>query len=66
MTTSDRLYHVGFGTSDLPEGTTIALLSGDPERSEHIAMDRLTGGRALSRKELLELIERAAEGIGPV
>jgi uridine phosphorylase len=52
--TSDRLYHVGFGPSDLPPGTTIALLSGDPERSEHIAMDRLANGRALSRNRGLD------------
>ena len=34
MSDSDRLYHVGFGPADLYEGTTIALLSGDPDRSE--------------------------------
>jgi uridine phosphorylase len=36
--TSDRLYHVGFGRSDLePNPPTIALLSGDPDRAKLIA-----------------------------
>ena len=45
----ERMYHIGFGRADLAEGTTIALLSGDPERSEHIATEVLGGGRVLSR-----------------
>ena len=36
--TSDRLYHVGFGLSDLePNPPIVALLSGDPERAKLIA-----------------------------
>jgi uridine phosphorylase len=52
--TSDRQYHLGFGRSDLPDGTTIALLSGDPERSELIATEKLAAGRALSRNRGLD------------
>lgn len=54
MTSSERMYHIGFGASDLPEGTTIALLSGDPERSDHIATQVLSGGRELSRHRGLD------------
>jgi uridine phosphorylase len=52
--TSPRQYHIGFGADDLPDGTSIALLSGDPHRSELIATDRLTGGRDLSRNRGLD------------
>ena len=52
--TSPRQYHIGFGRDDLPAGTSIALLSGDPHRSELIAMDRLGDGRALSRNRGLD------------
>ncbi len=52
--TSPRQYHIGFGRDDLPEGTSIALLSGDPHRSELIAMDRLGEGRALARNRGLD------------
>jgi len=52
--TEDRQYHIGFGRSDLPEGTTIALLSGDPDRSELIATQKLAAGRALSRNRGLD------------
>ena len=38
MAGDDTKYHIGFGRSDLPDGTTIALLSGDPGRSELIAI----------------------------
>lgn len=45
----DRKYHIGFGPSDLggrvPE---LVLLSGDPQRTEHIATERLTNARLLS------------------
>lgn len=51
---SERMYHVGFGADDLPDGTTIALLSGDPERSELIATETLADGRALSRNRGLD------------
>lgn len=46
---SDRLYHVGFGRSDLgADAPTVVLLSGDPNRSKHIAEARLTNSRTLS------------------
>lgn len=45
----DRKYHIGFGASDLggkvPE---LVLLSGDPQRSELIATQKLTNPRLLS------------------
>lgn len=52
--TTDRLYHISFGASDLPDGTTVALMSGDPGRSELIAQQRLTGSRELSRHRGLD------------
>jgi uridine phosphorylase len=48
------LYHVGFSAGDLPDGTTIALLSGDPARSELIATGRLDGGTELGRNRGLD------------
>lgn len=51
---TDRLYHIGLRASDLPEGTSIALLSGDPDRSELIARDHLAKGRALARNRGLD------------
>ena len=54
MASDERKYHVGFGRADLPAGTTIALLSGDPHRSELIASTHLTGGRALARNRGLD------------
>jgi uridine phosphorylase len=50
----DVKYHIGFGPSDLPPATTIALLSGDPGRSELIAMSHLAGGRELARNRGLD------------
>jgi uridine phosphorylase len=45
----DRRYHIGFGPSDLggrvPE---LVLLSGDPQRTEHIATSLLSNARLLS------------------
>lgn len=64
--TAERMYHVGFGADDLPEGTTIALLSGDPERSEQIATQRLTDGRALSRNRGLDSFLAELPGGRPV
>jgi uridine phosphorylase len=64
--TSPRQYHIGFGADDLPDGTTIALLSGDPHRSELIAMDRLTGGRALARNRGLDSFVAELPGARPV
>ena len=45
---NSRPYHIGFGRSDLATDTTIALLSGDPHRSTHIAKDRLANAQLLS------------------
>src|SRR5699024_10856208 len=51
---TDRRYHIAFGPSDLPDGTTIALLSGDPDRSALIANDHLDHGRELARNRGLD------------
>jgi uridine phosphorylase len=49
MSTSSRFYHIGFGRDDLgAEQPTIALLSGDPERSRTIAQTHLRDVRPLS------------------
>jgi uridine phosphorylase len=62
----DRLYHVGFGRSDLPAGTSIALLSGDPERSELIATQHLADGAELSRHRGLDTFLARLPGGAPV
>jgi len=54
VTADDVKYHIGFGAGDLPEGTTIAVLSGDPERSELVATKHLTGARVLARNRGLD------------
>jgi uridine phosphorylase len=64
--TSPRQYHIGFGRDDLAEGTSIALLSGDPGRSELIAMQRLSGGRALARNRGLDAFAAELPGGRPV
>lgn len=47
--TSDALYHVGFGRSDLPDpAPTFAFLSGDPDRATLVAERHLDGPRLLS------------------
>ncbi|MBH8574315.1 nucleoside phosphorylase [Nostocaceae cyanobacterium CENA369] len=47
--TSKRFYHIGFGQDDLDSSPpTIALLSGDPERSRFIAQTHLQDVRLLS------------------
>ncbi|HEV8056395.1 MAG TPA: hypothetical protein VGP51_07905, partial [Nocardioidaceae bacterium] len=51
---SDRLYHIGFGRSDLPKDTTLALLSGDPDRSKLIAAEHLDDMAVLSRHRGLD------------
>ena len=51
---SQAKYHIGFGVDDLDPDTTIVLLSGDPERSEMIAMTRLDNGRVLARNRGLD------------
>ncbi len=45
----DRLYHIGFGPSDLPSPAPVfAFLSGDPERAERVATGHLDQPRLLS------------------
>ena len=66
MTETERQYHIGFGRSDLPEGTTTVLLSGDPGRSAHIANDELDRGRALSRNRGLDCFVAELPGGRPV
>ena len=51
---SERPYHLGFGSPQLPSGTTIALVSGDPARSELIATEHLNGPEPLSRHRGLD------------
>ena len=63
---SGRLYHIGFGASDLPDGATTVLLSGDPARSELIATEHLTGGRPLARNRGLDSFVAALPGGAPV
>ncbi len=62
-----RQYHVGFGPEDLGladgEAFPPVLLSGDPDRSRHIAATRLTEVRELSdHRGLWSGIGRAANG----
>lgn len=54
MPNDDVLYHVGFAPSALPDGTSIALLSGDPGRTEHIAVEYLGGVTELGRNRGLD------------
>ena len=68
MAAGDALYHLGFGTADLDEGTTIALLSGDPSRSERIATEHLgADARAVTTPRARRLCRHAARrGAGRV
>ncbi|HEX7134399.1 MAG TPA: nucleoside phosphorylase [Iamia sp.] len=61
-----RLYHIGFAPTDLPEGADIALLSGDPGRSELIATEHLDEGRALARNRGLDAYLAVLPGGRPV
>ena len=54
VASDERKYHIGFGRADVPAGTTIALLSGDPGRSELIAATHLAGARGLARNRGLD------------
>jgi uridine phosphorylase len=63
---SGRLYHIGFGADDLPDGTTIALLSGDPDRSHLIATSHLTGAAELARNRGLDSFSAQLPGGAPV
>lgn len=62
----DRLYHLGFGPSDLPPGCDLALLSGDPARSEQIATEHLLSGRELARHRGLDAFVAELPGGRPV
>jgi uridine phosphorylase len=64
--TAARLYHLGFGADDLPTGTTVVLLSGDPGRSELIAMSRLADGVELARNRGLDSFVARLPGGAPV
>jgi uridine phosphorylase len=66
MTTAGRMYHIGFGREDLPEATSIALLSGDPGRSELIATEHLSDGRPLARNRGLDSFLASLPGGRPV
>ncbi|MET0909356.1 MAG: nucleoside phosphorylase [Ilumatobacteraceae bacterium] len=66
MAAGDARYHLGFGTADLDEGTTIALLSGDPSRSERIATEHLGAVRVLSRHRGLDAFAATLPGGAPV
>jgi len=66
VATDDQQYHIGFGRPDLPAGTTIALLSGDPARSELIATAHLAGGAALGRNRGLDSFVATLPGGAPV
>jgi uridine phosphorylase len=59
-------YHIGFGRADLPDGTRIALLSGDPGRSELLATAHLGDGRELARNRGLDSFVAALPGGAPV
>ena len=63
---SDRLYHIGFGADDLPAETSLALLSGDPGRSELIATRHLRGARELARNRGLDAFVAELPGGQPV
>jgi uridine phosphorylase len=64
--TQDTHYHIGFGGSDLPDGTSIALLSGDPARSELIATEHLERSTVLARNRGLDSFLARLPGGAPV
>ena len=66
VATDDRKYHIGFGRADLAAGTTIALLSGDPGRSELIAGSYLAGSSELARNRGLDSFAATLPGGAPV
>lgn len=66
MSSAEVPYHVGFGRADMLDGTTIALLSGDPERSEHIATERLEDSHELTRNRGLNAYSARLPSGGPV
>jgi uridine phosphorylase len=60
------MYHIGFGVGDLPTGTTLALLSGDPGRSELIATRHLADHGVLARNRGLDSFHARLPGGVPV
>jgi len=66
VTAAGRMYHIGFGVDDLPEGTSLALLSGDPGRSELIATDYLADHTVLARNRGLDAFSARLPGGTPV
>ena len=66
MSTAGRMYHIGFGAEDVPEGTSTVLLSGDPGRSELIATEHLADGRPLARNRGLDSFIARLAGGAPV
>jgi uridine phosphorylase len=60
------MYHIGFGGDDLPDDTSIALLSGDPERSAMIAESYLADGRVLARNRGLDSFAATLPSGAPV
>ena len=66
MTGADTKYHLGFGSADLADGTTIALLSGDPGRSRLIAGEHLADGRVLAHNRGLDAYAATLPGGAPV
>jgi uridine phosphorylase len=66
VTAGGSLYPLGFGAGDLDDGTSIALLSGDPSRSEVIATEHLAGMRVLSRHRGLDAFAATLPGGAPV
>ena len=63
---ADAHYHIGFGEDDLPDGTSIVLLSGDPARSELIATKHLRDGGLLARNRGLDAFHARLPGGAPV
>ncbi|HEU4841337.1 MAG TPA: uridine phosphorylase [Ilumatobacteraceae bacterium] len=66
MASDERKYHIGFGRADLPDGAAIALLSGDPGRSELIAERHLGGAGELARNRGLDSFLAALPSGAPV
>ncbi|MCS6839534.1 MAG: nucleoside phosphorylase [Roseiflexus sp.] len=67
MDGQDRLYHIGFGRSDLGDNPPrIALLSGDPERARLIAQTALRDARLLSENRGLHSYVGALPNGAPI
>ena len=59
-------YHIGFGADDVPDGTSIVLLSGDPARSELIATKYLSDSVLLARSRGLDAFSARLPSGAPV